>query len=292
MAVIFHSLLEELMDESHTLGRLWFADDRGVPPPFSYQVNFPRLELVFSGDYANQIWSAEQGEHLLLLQPREALYIPPNAWNKPDWARACSVLSLLFGKRQIGFSLVSKRDGEEGFFDVQKFSIPAATGRAVEQMLPALDALAREPVTAPMDQWLLLALLGGTQQLLREADAGQPRGSDLFHGICIYIQENFHRPISRDSIAERFNMSPGHLSRLFHDKGHMRLADYITRVRLERAKFMLRKYHFHLAQVAERCGYQDVNYFCRVFRQKTGLTPSQYRELSQPGPGQPGSGPS
>jgi len=32
----------------------------------------------------------------------------------------------------------------------------------------------------------------------------------------------------------------------------MRLADYITRVRLERAKFMLRKYHFHLAEVAQR----------------------------------------
>ena len=288
MAVIFHALLDELLNEAHSLSQVWCADGRGVPPPFSYQVNFPRLELVFSGSYANQIWAAEAGCRSIVVQPREALYIPPNAWNKPDWAQACSVLSLLFGKRQIGFSLVSKHEGADGFFDVQKFSMPAATGRAVEQILPALDALAREPLAAPMDRWLLLALLGGTRQLLREADAGQPRGSDLFHGICIYIQENFHRPISRDSIAERFHLSPGHLSRLFHDKGHMQLADYITRVRLERAKFMLRKYRFHLAQVAERCGYQDVNYFCRVFRQKTGLTPSQYRELSQPGEITPG----
>ncbi|WP_258223021.1 helix-turn-helix domain-containing protein, partial [Aeromonas sp. HMWF016] len=33
---------------------------------------------------------------------------------------------------------------------------------------------------------------------------------------------------------------------------------------------------------ASRCGYSDVNYFCRVFKQKTGLTPTQYRSLSQP----------
>lgn len=45
---------------------------------------------------------------------------------------------------------------------------------------------------------------------------------------------------------------------------------------------MLKKYRFRLEEVASRCGYTDVNYFCRVFKQKTGLTPSQYRALSQP----------
>ncbi|MGM7628888.1 AraC family transcriptional regulator [Serratia marcescens] len=45
---------------------------------------------------------------------------------------------------------------------------------------------------------------------------------------------------------------------------------------------MLKKYRFRLEEVANRCGFTDVNYFCRVFKQKTGLTPSQYRSLSQP----------
>ena len=110
----------------------------------------------------------------------------------------------------------------------------------------------------------------------------RPRGADLFHGICIYIQENFHRPITRDSIAHRFNVSASHLSHLFREQGHMRLADYISWVRIDRAKFMLKKYRFRLEEVASRCGYSDVNYFCRVFKQKTGLTPTQYRSLSQP----------
>ena len=283
MNLLFHQLLAEVLAEGHELSQIRFASDRGVPLEVSYQVNFPRLELVFSGHYSSQLWSADSGLYTVQLTPRQVLYIPPNAWNKPDWEPACSVLSLLFGKRQLGFSLVSKQAGREQPFDVHKHSIPAPTGRALEHILPALDALSREAVTAPMDRHLLLALLSGVHQLLTEADGERPRGVDLFHGICIYIQENFHRAISRESIAERFNLSPGHLSRLFRDKGHMRLADYITRVRLERAKFMLRKYHFHLAEVAQRCGYQDVNYFCRVFREKTGVTPSQYRELSQPG---------
>lgn len=282
MSIIFQQLLDEVL-ESNLPKQIWFAADKGVPPEFSYQVNFPRLELVFSGRYVNQLWEAEEGSQQVAVLPGQALYIPPNAWNKPDWAQECSVLSLLFGKRQLGFSLVSKRQGENNFFDVQKYSIPSATGRALEHILPAMNALAQEIERAPMDQYLLLALLGCARQQLLEVASDRPRGADLFHGICIYIQENFHRDISRDSIAARFNLSASHLSRLFRQQGHMRLADYISWVRLDRAKFMLKKYHFRLNEVAQRCGYQDVNYFCRVFRQKTGLTPSQYRELSQPG---------
>lgn len=84
------------------------------------------------------------------------------------------------------------------------------------------------------------ALLTSARQLLAESTFERPRGADLFHGICIYIQENFHRPITRDSIAHRFNVSAGHLSHLFREQGHMRLADYISWVRIDRAKFMLK----------------------------------------------------
>ncbi|MFM4710588.1 helix-turn-helix transcriptional regulator [Aeromonas veronii] len=282
MSIIFTQLLDGFLSEGGGFEKVLFASDKGVPPCFSYQVNFPRLELVFSGHYLNQIWSPEGDVQSVQMGPREAMYIPPNGWNKPDWDNDCSVLSLLFGKRQIGFSLVSKHKGDTGFFDVQKHSIQAGAGRALDHILLSLNTLAQEPIRAPMDNHLLQALLSYSLQLLVESESGRPRGSDLFHGICIYIQENFHRPISRECIAARFNLSPSHLSRLFRQQGHMRLADYISWVRLERAKFMLKKYRFRLEEVASRCGYSDVNYFCRVFKQKTGLTPSQYRSLSQP----------
>lgn len=283
MSHIFTQLIDNVLDEHALSGHIWFASDRGTPPEFSYQVNFPRLEMVFSGEYANQIYLPQEGHYEANIQTGDMLYIPPNAWNKPHWDRSCSVLSLLFGKRQIGFSLVSKQQDQAGFFDVQKHSIQAGTGRALDHIVSSLDMLSRENVTAPMDKHLLLALLSYSRQLLIESTDTRPRSTDVYHGICIYIQENFQRDITRESIAERFNISASHLSRLFRQQGHMRLMDYISWVRLERAKFMLNKYRFHLEEIATRCGYHDVNYFCRVFKQKTGLTPSQYRELSQPG---------
>lgn len=118
MSLIFSQLLDGALSEQVPFDQIWFASEQGVPPSFSYQVNFPRLELVFSGEYLNQIWDREEGVREISVLPGQALYIPPNGWNKPLWTTDCSVLSLLFGKRQLGFSLVSKRREDPDFFDV------------------------------------------------------------------------------------------------------------------------------------------------------------------------------
>ncbi|ASI90070.1 MULTISPECIES: helix-turn-helix transcriptional regulator [Vibrio] len=275
---MFHNLIETLIAEREHFNRIWFAADQLTPPPFSYQVNFPRLELVISGEYENELEDPEQGISSIKVLSGDALYIPPNCWNKPNWQGDCSVLSLLFGKRQLGFSLVSKRQGETGFYDIQKHSVQTRTGHAIDHILEALNAIAREPKKSPMDEHLLMALLSYSQSMVSEP-SDNLRSGDLYQGICIYIQENFHRTITRSSIAKRFHISPNHLSRLFRQQGHMTLADYITWVRMERAKFMLKKYDFKLQEVATRCGYQDVNYFFRVFKSRTGQTPSEYRQV-------------
>ncbi len=282
MSQVFTSIIEAILDERDNCHRIWFAGDKHTPPPFSYQVNFPRLELVLKGSYNNQLETLESSLETVNILSGDAIYIPPNCWNKPDWTGDCSVVSLLFGRRQLGFSFVAKRKGEEGFYDVQKHSLPTRTGYAIDNILESLNALAREQQRSPMDEHLLCALLSYTLSILRQPkQASNNHSKDLYQGICIYIQENFHREVSRESIAHRFNISPNHLSRLFRQQGHMTLADYITWVRIERAKFMLKKYQFRLNDVATRCGFSDVNYFYRVFKNRTGITPSQYRALNQ-----------
>ncbi|MFT6925143.1 MAG: AraC-like DNA-binding protein [Psychromonas sp.] len=278
---VFHDLLEILLSERENINRIWFAGNNLTPPLFSYQVNFARLELVISGEYVNQIEDPDQGIVDIKVLAGDALYIAPNCWNKPDWNTDCSVLSLLFGRRQLGFSLVDKRKGEAGFLDVRKHSIQTRTGHAIDHILEALNALASESRKSPMDEYLLFALMSYSQSMIADpAHTAKKRSEDLYQGICIYIQEHFHCAITRSSIATRFNISPNHLSRMFRHQGHMTLADYISWVRIDRAKFMLKKYPFRLNEVATRCGFQDVNYFFRVFKNKTGHTPSEYRSMS------------
>ncbi len=275
---IFHQKITSLLDEESSFGQILFAGDFYTPPAFSYQVNFPRLELVLAGTYHNQLETDDHHITEKILLPGDAVFVPPNCWNKPSWDTDCSVLSMLFGRRQLGLSMVHKRAGEESFYDIQKYSVQTSSGFAIDNILEALNALSRESPKKPMDKLLLKALLEYSCMLLKRPESEtHNRVQDLYQGICIYIQENFHLNITRDSIAMRFNVSPNHLSRLFRQQGHMTLADYITWVRVDRAKFMLKKYNFKLAEVALRCGYKEVNYFCRVFKKKTGKTPSQYK---------------
>ncbi|HFG1910901.1 TPA: helix-turn-helix domain-containing protein [Vibrio cholerae] len=276
--MIFDDLISSVLNERESFHHIWFAGDFHTPSEFSYQVNFPRLELVLGGEYINEMESHDRKVMKIIAKAGDAIFIPANCWNKPNWDTDCSVLSMLFGRRQLGLSFVSKRKGEANFYDIQKHSIQTRSGFAIDNILEALSSLARENHKKPMDELLLQALLQYTQTMLNApTEQPQNRVQDLYQGICIYIQENFHRPITRESIASRFSISANHLSRLFRQQGHMTLADYITWVRVDRAKFMLKKYNFKLNEVALRCGFKDVNYFCRVFKNRTGRTPTDYR---------------
>jgi AraC-like DNA-binding protein len=276
----FTFLFDAVLSEQSSLSNVYCASGHNSPPEECYQVSFPRLELVFKGNYENAIEDSTGRVLHKNLKAGDALFIPANAWNKPNWQQECSVLSLLFGTSQLGFSLVSKHANDEGFYDVIKHSVPRHPGSPVEHILAALTALnyqesSDNTVTLKA---LILALVGASKTLVdRPKLKVKNRSEELYKSICIYVQENFHKNITRDTVATRFNVSASHLSRVFRQEGHMRFADYISWVRLERAKFLLKNYPFKLDEISRRSGFQDPNYFCRVFKSKTGKTPTQYR---------------
>ncbi|KPU83563.1 AraC family transcriptional regulator [Psychromonas sp. PRT-SC03] len=280
MTNTFYNLIDTLLSEAEEINNIYFSSDTQTPPQFSYQVNFSRLELVISGTYKNIIEDQQQNSVQVILKAGDVLYIPPNCWNKPTWDSSCSILSILFGKRQIGFSLVSKNKGEDGFYDVQKDSIQTRMGHSLDYIIGAINILSKEKNRQPIDKHLILALLSYCQSMLFiPKSCVKKRSEDLYQGICVYVQENFHQPITRASIAENFNISANHLSRLFKKQGYITLIDYIVWVRIDRAKFMLKKYPLRLNEISIRCGFKDANYFLRVFKNKTGYTPSEYRSL-------------
>ena len=61
MSQVFINVLEGVLSERDHFKRVWFASDQSTPPPFSYQVNFPRMEFVITGEYMNQIEDPEFG---------------------------------------------------------------------------------------------------------------------------------------------------------------------------------------------------------------------------------------
>nr|WP_325211671.1 helix-turn-helix transcriptional regulator [uncultured Oscillibacter sp.] len=101
-------------------------------------------------------------------------------------------------------------------------------------------------------------------------------GSPLVEAAVAIIQDEFPFLEGVDELAERLEVSAAHLGRVFTKKIGISPGKYITRVRVEYAKLLLRDPDTTIAYVAEASGFANANYFAKVFRRETGLSPTEY----------------
>jgi len=95
--------------------------------------------------------------------------------------------------------------------------------------------------------------------------------------ITLWIERHLHEPIGIDEIAERSEVSPRTLNRLFKEVFEMTPKAFLTRQRLRRAEALLRNSAQPIAEVARQAGFPDNNYFSRVFRREYGCQPREFR---------------
>ncbi|MCL6590589.1 MAG: AraC family transcriptional regulator [Firmicutes bacterium] len=95
-----------------------------------------------------------------------------------------------------------------------------------------------------------------------------------------FIEANYQRNPSLKEIAAIVNVSPQYLCRIFAETLNMRPFEYITRIKIRKAKELLvEKYHMPVQEIAAAVGYNETSYFCAVFKKLEFLTPQQFREL-------------
>jgi len=93
-----------------------------------------------------------------------------------------------------------------------------------------------------------------------------------------YIKKNyFEKDISLHSVAKEVNISPNHFSMIFSQETGETFINYITRVRLEHAKVLLKTTKKRTADIGYEVGYNDTHYFSYVFKKNTGMTPKEFR---------------
>lgn len=95
---------------------------------------------------------------------------------------------------------------------------------------------------------------------------------------CIdYIYDNLHKKITLEELAERNNLAPAYLSRLFKKETGFCLSDYICDKKIETAANMLVYSDYSIAMISEIFAFPNQSYFSHVFKNKYGMTPNQYR---------------
>lgn len=92
-----------------------------------------------------------------------------------------------------------------------------------------------------------------------------------------YIESHYTEDISIDILAEISHYSPRHFTRIFTATYNSTPLNYILTLRINHACSLLRESRIPISYIALQCGFSDSNYFSRIFKKKTGLTPKQYR---------------
>lgn len=253
------------------LGRVWFASQPASLPVGSLCIDFPRLDIVLRGEYGNLLEAKQQR-----MVEGEMLFIPARAANLPVNNKPVMLLSLVFAPTWLGLSFYDSRTTSL-LHPARQIQLPSLQRGEGEAMLTALTHLSRSPLEQNIIQPLVLSLLHLCRNVVNMPPGNsQPRGDFLYHSICNWVQDNYAQPLTRESVAQFFNITPNHLSKLFAQHGTMRFIEYVRWVRMAKARMILQKYHLSIHEVAQRCGFPDSDYFCRVFRRQFGLTPGEY----------------
>ena len=97
--------------------------------------------------------------------------------------------------------------------------------------------------------------------------------------VVDFILQYYAKPdLSIKLLAEKVGLTPAYLSGLFKKMTGETVGQYLVNVRVKHAQYLMQDPQKKFYEVAELVGYEDANYFAKIFKKKTGYTPSEYKE--------------
>lgn len=173
------------------------------------------------------------------------------------------------------------------FLDVKQYvgRVTSILFRYVQNQRPEMSAQIEEAMDNVdyymkcLDAGALLTTLNIILDSLWENDIQNNTGSVVqqVEQIHQYIETNYYENITLTFLAGEYHMDASYLSRMFSQKYGETIIAFLTRVRMEHAVAFMRDPDKKLETISFLVGYDDYNYFSRVFRKKLGISPSEYR---------------
>lgn len=108
-------------------------------------------------------------------------------------------------------------------------------------------------------------------------ESSEYRGRNpLVSGVQKYVRENYASRLSLADVAARFDVSPNHLSSLFKKYGGVGYTEFVSQVKIEKAKELIGGGQYKMFEVAQLLGFEDAFYFSKVFKRVSGMSPREY----------------
>ena len=229
----------------------------------------PMLELTYVDQ--GSLHSVADGQDLLLDQGDIILYGPE------QWHMQYSDIGVAPRYVTISFDIAG---GDLSPLFNQKFQAPQKAVVLLQQMLreqEKMDQYAGDMIINLLTQVLLI--------LLREK--GAPAGAlkptyslhnenEIVQRAQRYISEHIREKLSVPLVARNIDISPSYLTALFHKHLQIAPGEYIRRIKLQESKQMIRENNMSFTDIAAALHYSTVHHFSRQFKEKFGITPSEY----------------
>jgi YesN/AraC family two-component response regulator len=140
-------------------------------------------------------------------------------------------------------------------------------------ILSALRNKTDEFIEKPIDIVELHSMIG---RLLKAESQRKEYSRDIDY-IQYYIQKNIDKKVELEDIAQIIGYSPKYMSRYFLQETGMKFNDYRLGIKMKKAKEYLETTPYRIKQITYLLGYENSESFVRIFKKKTGMTPSEYR---------------
>ncbi|MBQ1251546.1 MAG: AraC family transcriptional regulator [Firmicutes bacterium] len=144
-----------------------------------------------------------------------------------------------------------------------------------DRCLNAMNDLERMKTVKEIAEWTKDSLRG-----LMEAGTIVPnlKNADMIYSALQYIEDHYSERFTLQDIADYVHFSAPYFSKVFKKEMDITFTKYITNVRIEKSKQLLKNTKYPLADIPAMVGFEEQSYFTRVFRTTTGISPGKYRE--------------
>ena len=228
----------------------------------------PELTYVDQGS----LHSVADGQDLLLKQGDLVIYGPD------QWHMQYADIGVAPRFVTISFDL----DGETlRPLMNRKFTAPQQVVQLLQQMLreqERMDAYSTDIIMSQLNL-LLLTLLrqveSPTTAKLQTVNAVHSE-NEIIRRAQIYISTHIREKLSVPMVARQVDVSPSYLTALFHKNLQISPGEYIRRIKLQESKQMIRENDLNFTEIAAALQYSTVHHFSRQFKEKFGITPTEY----------------
>ena len=260
-------------------------------------------ELVYV-DKGEIIAQAGDTEHLL--QKGQMLFHKPGEFHtlKAAGGRAPNVVVVTFeceGAAMDFFRgrLLSAGDAERALMAriveqaAEAFATPLDDPLSQTMERRAVQPFGAEELIALSLESLLLELIrkGGAPTAARPSSLLRENSrNDLLERVCRYLEENLEKRLTLSDICRDNLVGRSYLQKVFREKTGGGAMEYFGRLKVRRAKELIREGQHNFTEIAALLGYNSIHYFSRHFKKVTGMTPSEYassvKVLSRKGRGE------